>query len=540
MKIKAIVRLSLGLLQVAAHAQTNSNSFYWSRGNKIALQKVQNAVAAKVLERVDYSKKFPWLSKVFAPVGRSGLNDEPVLLKFAAASFATSLAALRSGIGSHEIYLLDVFQAGNAKLILQNEVLVRFKDGVTSEQAETLLGKFSGSFQRQPGIGLRYLIRVPDPSRTLAWADMLYRNHTVQSAEPNFLVVQPAGGWKMTVTASSPAPGAGGVPAPGFPNDLLFAKQWGLAKIGAQRAWAATHGSPAIQIAVIDDGVDVGHTDLKDKIAGSYDMLLDSATMNPPADDNHGTAVAGIAAASTNNAYGIAGLAPDVKLIPIRMFSAVAPASRAFTIQTITNSFEKAVELGADVINCSWDMPVPFDDVTQEIQAVASKGRHGKGAVIVFAAGNDGGPVAYPARLSASMPILAVGASNENDEFKTMASGDGDDSWASNYGQELTVVAPGIHLTTTAHRLAVPPGPLPFIDDFWGTSAAAPFVAGLASLVLSQHPDWTPEQVRKQIVDYSDKVVRTPDGGMIGRINACKTLGMEPCSPSGLSTAAAR
>jgi thermitase len=516
-----------------ASAQINEQPFYWYQGRKILLTKASDVVAAKVLAGVDYQRKFSWLPKSFSSAGTSALLSEPVLLQNTKTSLDVAKDALASGIRSHELYPLDVFQVGDTKLILQNEIIVRFHDGTTtSVLAEALLGRFSKVFTRQRGAGLRYLIHLGNPTITLAVADMLYRNNTAAYAEPNFVIVQPAGPHGATPRLAVPVPPAGGTPTVAvFPSDPLFPRQWGLAKIGAPKAWITTQGLATIRIAVIDDGVDVGHEDLKDKIYQSYDMLRDTDVMNPPPADSHGTAVAGVAAAATNNALGVAGLAANVKLIPIRMLSYVSPDSVALTVQTITNSFEKAVDLNADVINCSWSMPTPFDDVKAEIEAVAAKGRNGAGTVMIFAAGNTGGPVAFPANLTPSLPIIAVGASNQNDEFKTASSSDGETDWASNYGSELTVVAPGVKITTTAHTGSVPPGTPPYTDGYWGTSAATPFVSGLAALILSVDQALSPTQVRDRIVSSADKVVRMPGpgGAMIGRINACKALGRSDC-----------
>jgi hypothetical protein len=519
------------LFPLSLNAQTNTPAFYWYQGKKILLKRAENTVAAKVLTGVDYKAKFPWLAKYFASVGGSNLRTEPVLLKASTISMKKAEDALASGIRSHELYNLGVFEVGKAKLIVQNEIIVQFKSGdTTTLLAEALLAHFSKTFVRQPGSGLRYLVRVPNPASTLALADMLYRNNTVLSAEPNFVIVRPAGATRAkAISPATLAAARSTTPPATFPSDPFFSSQWGLTKVGAPNAWKTTHGSAAIRIAVLDDGVDVTHADLRDKIDSSFDMLRNTSDMAPPSEDGHGTMVAGVAAATTNNAYGVAGLAPDVKLIPIRMESTVPPDSAAVTTINIVNSFEKAVELGADVINCSWSMPTPSDDVASEIEAVSLQGRAGKGAVIVFAAGDDGNALAFPANLSVSLATMAVGASNEWDEFATYSNHPGEDDWASAYGDGLTVVAPGVHITTTVHSGSVSSGTPPFTDDFWGTSAAAPFVSGLAALILSVNPALSSAQVRSQIANSADMVIKDPTGTVIGRINACKALGRADC-----------
>jgi len=526
----------------ATTAQTVPEAFYWYDGKKVILKKSATTVAAKALESVDYERKFPRISKYFREVGSSALRNEPVLLQAAESHKSSSEEAIRSGIKTKEIYKLSVFEVGNTKLILQNELIVGFKEDKTdSTGAEALITRFSKTFSRQPGRGLRYLVRVPDPTRTLAWADILYRNKTVAYAEPNFVILQPsrpsapADVSSTIVTPSAPAATGANASANAtvtFPSDTLFPQQWALAKIGAQKAWLSSHGSNLIRIAVLDDGVDVNHPDLKDKIEKSYDMLFDSEIVDPPATDAHGTAVAGIAGAATNNSLGIAGLAADVRLLPIRMMSSVDQSTESNTLLIVSNAFDKAVELGADVINCSWTMSVPSKDVEGAIQAAATRGRHGLGSVVIFAAGNEGGEVSFPANLSRPLPIIAVGASNEQDEFKTAGSSDGETFWASNFGAELTVVAPGVHIATTTHRGRIQPGAEPYISGFNGTSSAAPLVAGLAALILSVEPALTPDQVRQRIISTADLVVKLPDSAsaFIGRINACRALGRTDCA----------
>lgn len=532
--------IAISLASVTA-AQQDPESFYWYHGQKIALKKSENLVAAKVLQSVDYQNKFPALSRLFQEVGSSALRDEPVLLQAEAVSKDMSMEALRPGVRTKEVYQLPVFEFDDAKLVLQNELIVGFKEDQTDpERAEELLRRFSKTFARQPGSDIRYLVRVPDPSRTLAWADILFRNKTVAYAEPNFVILQPNRlilldqRTEPVVRPASPEPAAAGDAAVGtaFPSDSLFTRQWALTKISAPKAWATTHGANSIRIAILDDGVDIGHPDLKDKIEKSYDMLFDSDVMNPPADDAHGTAVAGIAAAVTNNSLGIAGLAADMRLIVIRMMSRVDSANESTARVLVSNAFEKAIELGADVINCSWTMAAPSDAVEAAIRAAATRGRNGQGALVVFAAGNAGKEIAFPASLAKTLPIIAVGASNEQDEFKTKSSSDGEDFWASNYGPELTVVAPGVHITTTLHRGRGAQGAEPYIDTFNGTSSAAPLVSALGALILSLEPTLKPEQVRQRMVSTADQVVKMPDAAhtVIGRINACRALGRADCN----------
>lgn len=527
--------LWIALPQVSAAQQTEV--FYRYRSEKIVLTPASDVVAAKVLESVDYESKFPWLKKYFNEVGKASLKNEPVLVQSANASESASAGAIASGVQSKEIYRLPVFEIGPARVVVQNELIVGFKPEQSAEAAEALLRRFSRTFLRQPGERLRYVVRVPDPSRTIALAEILYQNNTVAYAEPNFIILQPTRrSSAMAAEASLSAAAAGIVSTPAaaavFPSDMLFAQQWALAKIEAQKAWQTSRGANTIRIAVLDDGVDVGHPDLQPKIESQFDMIFESTEMAPPPDDKHGTAVAGIAAAMTDNGFGIAGLAPNVRLIPIRMMSRVDVAMEAQQLSAISNAFQKALELGADVINCSWTMAVASQDVEEAIRAALRLGRNGRGSVVVFAAGNDGREVAFPARLAAATAAIAVGASNEADEFKTTTSSDHEDFWASNFGPEITVVAPGVHMMTTTHRGAVANGFAPFVTSFNGTSSAAPLVAGLSALILSTTPELKADEVKQRIAASAERVVLMPGTPtQVGRINACRALGRQDCRP---------
>jgi thermitase len=514
----------LVLFAARSEAQNGDGAFYWFGDQKIALKPSTAVVAAKVQAGVDYPNKYPAIKNTFRRVGSSDLRAEPILL-----SAVSAAGALTPAIKTQEAYSLPVFEVGQAKLILQNEIIVAFKeDKVTAAQAEAFLRNFGKSaVVRQPGPGLRYLVRVPDAAQTLRWANVFHGNVNVLYAEPNFLIVQPTGA--STAPVFIPVANSIAAADAAYPFDTLYSQQWGLKKVGAPAAWLTTHGSSDIKIAILDDGVDVDHVDLKPKIAAAWDAIFESTTMDLPAADTHGTSVAGIAAAVTNNGMGIAGLAADVKLVAIRMMSNVDAVSESKSLAVITNAFSKAADLGADVINCSWTLGTPSKSVENAIAAASTQGRNSKGIVVVFAAGNQGTDVDYPANLSVHYPILAVGASNEADQLKTTQ---GDEPWwASNVGPALTVVAPGIHIVTTTSSAATPAGSQPYVSNFNGTSAAAPHVAAAAALILSQSPSLTSAQVRDLIVATADGVgtSNTTPAISLKRVNVCRALGRSDC-----------
>ena len=287
-------------------------------------------------------------------------------------------------------------------------------------------------------------------------------------------------------------------------QDTYFADQWALNHSGQfgynnydiniDQAWTVTEGSSDIVVAVIDDGVEL-HEDLASNMLPGRDVVRGINNGQPVDGSSHGTAVAGIINAIKDNNIGISGVAPGCKLMPIRL----GP-----TINHVVEAIKWAWQNGADVINCSWGMA---DNalVTTEINNATSQGRGGKGCVLVFGSGNEGNSVvSYPSRLS---NVLSVGAISYNGQRKTQYSVDGISNWGSDYGYQLNVVAPGVYISTTDRygSLGYNTGAnqdyydMKYTKIFDGTSAAAPFVSGVAALVLSKYPDLTYRQVSRAI-----------------------------------------
>ncbi|SHJ72854.1 S8 family serine peptidase, partial [Desulfofundulus thermosubterraneus] len=187
------------------------------------------------------------------------------------------------------------------------------------------------------------------------------------------------------------------------PNDPLFFDQWALHTINAAGAWdkLAPNQEPVI-VAVVDTGIDFYHEDLQGRISldGAWDFVLNDSY---PLDlDGHGTEVAGVIAAATGNATGIAGTAgrQNVQILPLRVFNWLGETNIYWVSQAIAH----AVDCGAQVINLSLDGP-------QYSQALADAVDYAweRGVVVVAAAGNEGGPVSYPAALP---HVIAVAASD--------------------------------------------------------------------------------------------------------------------------------
>ena len=241
------------------------------------------------------------------------------------------------------------------------------------------------------------------------------------------------------------------------PDDPRFPKQWGLRKTGFEDAWSSTLGS-GVRIAIVDSGADVRHEDLKRKIVRQRDLVNGGATVEDPLE--HGTHVAGIAAAETDNADGVAGGCPNCALL----IAKVLDAEGLGTADDVAEGIIWGVDNGAEVINLSLGDRGNARVVRDAVDYATSKG-----AVVVGAAGNldRQNPKPTPIYPAAYPNAIAVAATNQEDQRPRF----------SNYGDWVDVAAPGVSILST-----VPGG----YYSFSGTSVAAPHVSALAGLLASQ------------------------------------------------------
>lgn len=283
------------------------------------------------------------------------------------------------------------------------------------------------------------------------------------------------------------------------PNDPNIANQYHLPSIKASDAWDISLGNPNVKIAIVDSGVDYTHPDLADNLAeGGYDFVgnissNDAMSNNFKEDSDpkpsnssnyHGTHVTGCANAVTNNGIGIAAIAANCKFIPIKC------GADNGNIPGIFRGYEAiiyAAELGADIINCSWGgpgySPAGEDAINQAIAL---------GSVVVVASGNEGLNIDYDDSYPANYEnVICVGATTSSDVVPSF----------SNYGHKVTVYAPGQSVYSTRN-------PSSYSNET-GTSMSSPIVAGIAALVKSVFPDYTPKQIYHQIRSTSDNVLAT-------------------------------
>lgn len=324
------------------------------------------------------------------------------------------------------------------------------------------------------------------------------------------------------------------------PNDSLVSQQWALNKIQAFDAWDITLGKDTVLIGIIDTGIDYDHLDLKnqlfhnlgemgidefgrdkrfnnrdddnngfvddymgwdftDRVGFPFDSTggdyLDWDN-NPKDEHGHGTYIAGIAGASTNNFYGIAGIAPGTKLLNLRAFDPNGYGEE----DDVAAAILYAVKMGVKVINMSFG-DNSFSFVLRDIIRYA----YSRGIVLIASAGNSGSNAPhYPSGYS---EVICVGNSTSDDAV----------AGSSNFGSTIDLVAPGSLIMTTAkgNNYAI----------ISGTSASAPFVSGAAALILSLE-NFSNEEV-KQILKSTTDDIGAPGWDLrsgAGRLNVFKAV----------------
>ena len=308
---------------------------------------------------------------------------------------------------------------------------------------------------------------------------------------------------------------------------------WGTsgADIDAVNGWGVSQGNSDAVIAIIDEGIDLTHPDLASKLVAGYDATGSGGAGGPSGDDAHGTNCAGIAGAITGNSTGVAGIARLARIMPVRIGMGDGSGGWLTSDAWIADGINWAVSHGADVLSNSWGGGDPATVITTAIQNAKTSGRGGKGCLVVFSSGNNNGPVTYPATLA---EVLAVGALSPCDERKAPTSCDGEYWWGSNYGSELDISAPGVHMYSTDIQGSAGYSTTDYFYNFNGTSSACPVVAGVAGLLIGKCPQLRAseaEQILKSTADDLGSSGRDDVFGY-GRINAYKAL-MQNCGSSG-------
>ncbi|HEY3804379.1 MAG TPA: S8 family serine peptidase [Kofleriaceae bacterium] len=378
-----------------------------------------------------------------------------------------------------------------------DDILVDLKDNATPAQVKAIehdLGIELTLVDRVEGAKTQlYRARV-EPSHAKAIIAALSMRPEVEIAEPDsIMTLDPS-----EESVETPV----GATHEGFPNDPLFSKQWNFQQIGMPAAWKLAQGNGVV-VAVLDTGVGYENygkfhqlSDLKGlTFVDPYNFVAD----NNHADDDHGhgSHVTGTIAQATNNGIGVAGIALDVKIMPLKVLS----ASGSGSVAGIGDAIRYAADHGAKVINMSLGGAFPSRVLKKAVEYA-----HAKGVTVVCAAGNEGrGRVGYPAAYPGAIAVSAT----QKDEGIT---------FYSNYGKDIDIAAPGGNTTDGNGNRNNPDGGIlqntipigdPSKDDYYaymGTSMASPHVAGVAALVVGEGVT-DPTMVEKILKDSARKPV---------------------------------
>ena len=251
-----------------------------------------------------------------------------------------------------------------------------------------------------------------------------------------------------------------------IPNDPDWSLQYGLVNIRAPQGWDLSTGSAAMIIGIVDTGVDYSHPDLAGKLLSGYDFVNNDD--NPQDDNGHGTHVAGIAAASSNNSLGVAGVSWGARILPVKVLNATGSGTYANTAAGVI----WAVDHGAQVINLSLGGTGPSSILEDAVDYA-----HSHGAILVAAAGNAGTNfVLYPARYPNVVAVARTDSANHWD--------------GSNYGPEVDLSAPGTSIYSTV---------IGGYDYKSGSSMSTGFVSGLAAVLMGVSGNTSPDAIESDM-----------------------------------------
>ncbi|MFZ1319969.1 MAG: S8 family serine peptidase [Ignavibacteria bacterium] len=506
MKLKLLFLLfSISLTQSAF-----STDYYYYKGNKIQLTQRHDKIAVVFNNSISDAMAQNFILPVLSQgdsVKRS--FSDLYLIKFNERKTDIELKLFTDRLSENSsVKFVTNTYYGTSNSVTQipyDRIIVKLNSSLNKEKLDILNIQngcvISGEFKK--GVGFILKTVSGNSKNALEMSEIYFKSGIFEYCEPDFIYPE------YCLLQS-------------VPNDPFYPQQWNLNNTGqtiqtgssfffygdrptvngipgssmhVEEAWDFTTGSPSVKMCVIDSGIDSAHVDFQapGHLLSGYDAFDDTEGSSVDV-FNHGTSTAGIMGAVRNNGIGIAGIAPDCKLMSIKIYD----INGNTTSSIIARAFDTARVRGIDVINNSWGGGTPKSIVTDAINDAAINGRGGKGCIIIFASGNDGhDPPLYPSVLP---NVLSVGGSTTHDQMK--APGNGNQFyWGGNYGEnemgDLDMIAP-----TNVYALMMGNA---YEQNFWGTSATAPNAAGVAALVLSVNTGQTRLQVYENLLRGCDK-----------------------------------
>ncbi len=404
--------------------------------------------------------------------------------------------------GTHVYYA----EGSDKPLVATGEIFITFEEAVDEQEQEIVLEEYNLALVERRGQQQIIAKVTPNSPNPLKVAHLLQQISLVKVAEPDLDTVLDEYEYSE-------------------PTDDLVTQQWHLRNRGyipganyrlrqgadakVFDAWRRLNGmgSDRVTIAIIDNGFDVNHPDLRTKLFRPFDLWTGSSnmTMGDPR-FTHGTPCASVALA-VSNGRGIVGAAPESRFMPVN--------GTSFSNRATEQMFDYCMRNGADIISCSWGTTDPKFSLgnfkEQAIARAARQGRNGKGCVILYAVGNDDRD--YINFYAAHPDVIAVAASTSKDTH----------AGYSNRGREIDICAPSNgDWPILAARASWDPGLNwetgvykyyrdgrdrgPHYKHFGGTSSSTPLVAGICALMLSANPDLTAREVKAILRSTADKI----------------------------------
>jgi subtilisin family serine protease len=565
---KFLIILGLGVIIAANLLPKSQEKFYYAYDEKIFLSEVDDKIIIQFASNQSSDSR-SLLSKI--PDLKEGeitwRDDSTVVLKIQASERVKILTDLskREDVASNNPMYKTV---EGAEMGVTDRFIIELKENASKKALQELNTEHNLEILKADE---HYIIlKVPKGGDALAMANLYYESGLTKYSHPDFFADA-----VLHQAANDP-----------YFNNQFYLHNTGQpiadgrfgtadADIDAPEAWTVTTGNSNIIVAVLDDGITSNHVDLPDtrqvRLNGSNFADGNANNPSPTGNMNHGNACAGIIGATRNNNIGISGVAPGVRIMPIRIwdsFGNIAPASQ------VAAAFDFARNNGAHIMSNSWGYlstnPNFIPAVREAILRATTLGRGGLGSVVVFAAGNSAhhvapvpnpGVIFFPSNVTVS-GVLTVGASDRDD---LQANYSPTSNPGSPNNQMIDIVAPShraysnqiANETYEVYSIDIPGtpgynpvkstdgGPLPIVGSvlpntgpqhldftgrFGGTSAACPQVAAAAALILSIRPGLTQMEVFNILTQTADEV-----GGYIynngrsnelgfGRLNVCRAL----------------
>jgi len=356
----------------------------------------------------------------------------------------------------------------NSKPISEGRILVKPKAGLKEARMLEILARSGGAAvgirQKLDKLGIR-VVKVPR-GRELEFVEKLRQRHEFEFAEPDYLVA----------------------PDESIPNDPRYGSQWHLPVIAGPVAWDSSSGA-AITVAVLDTGVYAAHPDLEGRVLAGRN--IPSSNGNTGDIMGHGTAVAGTIAAAGNNEVGIASVAYDARILPVRISDRTDGVA---STSDMAAGLVWAADAGARVANLSYGV-----GHSATVQSAAKYLRN-LGGLTFVAAGNDSRDTGW----TNHPDLIVVSATDKTDSLAGF----------SNHGLFIDLAAPGDYIYSTTKSGGY--------GNWRGTSFASPVAAGVAALVMSVRPELGPQQVANIMASTAiDKGAEGPDPEYgAGRVDA--------------------